>query len=127
MPRRAGFLLLAVLAAGCGRSDTPRLDGGGSTFIEPLMLKWQRVYEAETRVQVDYTGTGSGNGVQQMTRGAILFGCTDVPMTAEQRRRAREAHCEVVHIPLALGAIVPIYHIPGVAAGRLVKLSGPVL
>lgn len=55
---------------GAARSDIPRLDGGGATFIEPLMLKWQRVYEREAGVQVDYTGTGSGNGVQQMTRGA---------------------------------------------------------
>src|ERR1700686_4709015 len=96
-------LFMALAVTGCSRSDVQRVDGGGATFIEPLMLKWQRAYERETGVQVDYTGTGSGNGVQQMTHGAILFGCTDVPMTAEQREKAHESGGDVVHIPLALG------------------------
>src|SRR3954447_16655866 len=116
MPRPAVPMLLTVLAlSGCGRrADAPRLDGGGATFVEPLMLKWQRTYERETGVQVDYTGTGSGNGVQQMTRGAILFGCTDATLTAEQRGQAMRLGGEVVHIPLALGGVVPIYRVPGV-------------
>lgn len=105
----------------------PRLNGGGATFIEPLMLKWQRIYEHETGVQVDYTGTGSGNGVQQMTRRAILFGCTDAPMNREQRERAREVNGEVVHIPLAMGAVVPIYRLPGLPEDRPLRFSGEVL
>jgi phosphate ABC transporter phosphate-binding protein len=128
MPRLATILLFGSLAMiGCARSDTPRLDGGGATFIEPLMLKWQRVYEREAGVQVDYTGTGSGNGVQQMTHGAILFGCTDVPMTAEQRSKASDTRGEVVHIPLAMGGVVPIYHLSTVPADRPLHFSGPVL
>src|SRR5438034_3461387 len=111
MPRPVAPLLLAICLAGCGRSDMPRLDGGGATFVEPLMLKWQRVYEREAGVQVDYTGTGSGNGIQQMSHGAILFGCTDVPMTAEQRTKAQATRGEVIHIPLAMGGVVPIYHL----------------
>jgi phosphate transport system substrate-binding protein len=127
MPPRVIVLLLAGLATGCGPVGTPRLDGGGATFVEPLMLKWQRVYERQTGVQIDYTGTGSGNGIQQMTRGAILFGCTDVPLTAEQRQVAREAHGEVVHVPLALGAVVPIYHLSDAGTGGPLRFSGPVL
>jgi phosphate transport system substrate-binding protein len=119
------FVLFSAI--GCVRTDIPRLDGGGATFIEPLMLKWQRVYESEAGVQVDYTGTGSGNGVQQMTHGAMLFGCTDVPMTCEQQSKARQARGEVVHIPLAMGGVVPIYHLAGLPADRPLRLSGPVL
>jgi phosphate transport system substrate-binding protein len=103
------------------------LDGGGATFIEPLMLKWQRVYETETGVQVDYTGTGSGNGIQQMTRGAIAFGCTDAPMNAEQIEKARQLHGEVLHIPLAMGGVVPIYRLPDVPDDRPLRFTGPVL
>ena len=127
MRRLVVCLLFATFAAGCARSDVPRLDGGGATFIEPLMLKWQRVYEREAGVQVDYTGTGSGNGVQQMTHGAILFGCTDVPMTGEQKAKAKDTRGEVVHIPLAMGGVVPIYRLSGVPADRPLRLSGPVL
>jgi phosphate transport system substrate-binding protein len=85
------------------------------------------VYERETGVQVDYTGTGSGNGIQQMTRGAIDFGCTDAPMNAEQLAKARAAGGEVLHIPLAMGGVVPIYRLPGVPDGEPVKFTGPVL
>ncbi len=125
---RPAIVLFASLAAiGCSRSDVPRVDGGGATFIEPLMLKWQRVYGRETGVQVDYTGTGSGNGVQQMSHRAILFGCTDAPMTAEQRGQAHAIGGEVVHIPLAMGGVVPIYHLSAVLADRTLRFSGPVL
>jgi phosphate transport system substrate-binding protein len=127
MLTRAVVTLLAVVAGGCGRADALRLDGGGATFVEPLMLKWQRVYEQQTGVQVDYTGSGSGNGLQQMTRGAILFGCTDVPMTAAQLRHARETRGDVIHIPIALGAVVPIYHLPEAPTDRPLRFSGPVL
>jgi phosphate transport system substrate-binding protein len=120
-------LFIACLLTGCGRSDVPRIDGGGATFIEPLMLKWQRVYEYETGVQVDYTGTGSGNGVQQMTRRAILFGCTDAAMTVEQREKAGANGGAVVHIPLALGGVVPIYRVTGLAEDRPLRFSGEVL
>src|SRR4051794_5100817 len=126
MPRRAIPWLLVALA-GCGRADAPRLDGGGATFIEPLMLKWQRVYERETGVQVDYTGTGSGNGVQQMTCRAILFGCTDAPMSAEQRAAALATYGDVVHIPLAMGGVVPIYRLDGVPEDWPLRFSGPLL
>src|SRR5437763_6362273 len=128
MPRPAVPMLLAALAvSGCGQADAPRLDGGGATFVEPLMLKWQRVYERETGVQVDYTGTGSGNGVQQMTRQALAFGCTDAPMNAEQLEKARFVNGEVIHIPLAMGGVVPIYRLPGVPPDRSLRFSGPVL
>jgi phosphate ABC transporter phosphate-binding protein len=120
-------LSVVVAAAGCSPSDPPRLDGGGATFIEPLMLKWQRVYERETGVQVDYTGTGSGNGVQQMTRQALAFGCTDAPMNDEQLERARAINGEVIHIPLAMGGVVPIYRLPGVPNDQSLRFSGPVL
>jgi phosphate ABC transporter phosphate-binding protein len=126
--RALRILLVSVaLLAGCARGDVPRLDGGGATFIEPLMIKWQRVYERETGVQVDYTGTGSGNGVQQMTRMALAFGCTDAPMNAEQMEKARTTNGEVMHIPLAMGGVVPIYRVTGLPDDRPVRFTGPVL
>jgi phosphate transport system substrate-binding protein len=120
-------MLSVVAFAGCSPSDAPRLDGGGATFIEPLMLKWQRVYERETGVQVDYTGTGSGNGVQQMTRQALAFGCTDAPMNAEQLEKASAINGEVVHIPLAMGGVVPIYRLSAIPADQPLQFTGQVL
>lgn len=124
---RTFFVSLVFAGAGCTPSDARRLDGGGATFIEPLMLKWQRVYERETGVQVDYTGTGSGNGVQQMTRQALAFACTDAPMNAEQLEKARALNGEVVHVPLAMGGVVPIYRLADLPPDRALRFTGPVL
>jgi phosphate ABC transporter phosphate-binding protein len=117
--------LLAAGLAGCAREE--RLNGGGSSFVYPVMLDWTRAYERDRHVQVDYQSTGSGNGVQQMTVRTIDFGCTDAPMTAEQRRKAEELAGPVVHVPLVMGGVVPVYNVPGVDPGRRLRFSGPVL
>jgi phosphate transport system substrate-binding protein len=62
-----------------------------------------------------------------MTRRAILFGCTDAPLNAEQLELARQTNGEVVHVPLALGGVVPVYRVPGVPADTPLKFSGEVL
>lgn len=111
--RRIGVGLLLLVLAGCGRSE--RLNGGGSSFVYPIMLKWSRTYAAERGVQVDYQSTGSGNGIQQMLAGTVHFGCTDEPLSEERRASARG---DIVHIPLVMGGIVPVYNLPGVD-GRL--------
>jgi phosphate transport system substrate-binding protein len=122
---RLWAILGALVLTGCQSAD--RLNGGGSSFVYPLMLKWSRSYAAETGVQVDYQSAGSGNGIQQMTVGTIDFGCTDAPMTTEQRDKARSLNGEVVHIPLAMGGVVPVYNLPGLPAGKRLRFSGPVL
>ncbi|MBX7102461.1 MAG: phosphate ABC transporter substrate-binding protein PstS [Gemmataceae bacterium] len=83
------------------------------------MLKWSRAYAADRTVQVDYQSTGSGNGIQQVTVGTIDFGCTDAPLNAEQRAKAKSIHGDVIHIPMVMGGVVPVYNLPGLpdAAG----------
>ena len=108
-------------------SPPPRIVGGGATSIEPLVNSWQAAYFAETGVQVDYIGAGSGNGVQQMIRRAILFGCTDSPLNAEQMAAAQAIGGEVLHIPLTITGVTPICHVPGVPDGVAVRFSGDAL
>jgi phosphate transport system substrate-binding protein len=52
----------------------------------------------------------------------VSFGATDAPMTDEQLRAAPGP---IRHFPTVLGAVVPVYNIPGV--GDELKFSGPVL
>jgi phosphate transport system substrate-binding protein len=113
---------------GCSPAPPPeRIIGGGATSIEPLINAWQPTYAAEHAVQVDYTGAGSGNGVQQMIRRAILFGCTDAPLNAEQLDAARSVGGEVIHLPLAICGVVPICRVPGIPDGAILQFSGEVL
>jgi len=128
------FLRTALLAATCvvafgisgaRAADEPRINGGGSSFVYPLMTKWASEYEAAKHVQVNYQSVGSGAGIQQVTAKTFDFGCSDGPMNEEQLSKAKESGGDVVHIPLVMGAVVPAYNLPDVK--ETVKFSGPVL
>ncbi len=122
-----GVLLLA-LATGCStRSDgnAERLTGGGSSLIGPLMTKWAGAYFRGTGNQVDYTISGSGNGIRQMIDQKNDFGCTDAPMNDEQLAKAKSMGGEVLHIPLVMGGVVPAYHLEEIS--EPLRFSGPVL
>jgi phosphate transport system substrate-binding protein len=107
--------------SGCG--GKPRITGGGSSFVDPMMQKWATEYKAKKSVIVDYTSSGSGDGIKQMIAGKNLFGCTDAPMTEEQIKDAGGPDA-VIHVPLVMGAVVPIYNLEGVKG---LKFTGPVL
>jgi phosphate transport system substrate-binding protein len=120
-----GTVALAVV----GRAEDPkkaeRLNGGGSTFVYPMMEKWSAVYHKAKGIEVNYLSIGSGGGIQQMTAKTCDFGCTDAPLNEEQLKAARDAGGEVVHVPVVLGAVVPAYNLPDVKGP--VNFSGPVL
>jgi phosphate transport system substrate-binding protein len=121
-----GTATVALIAFGCSRSGSaPRLNAGGSTFVYPMMSKWASEYEKAKGAQVNYQSVGSGGGIQQMTAKTFDFGCTDAPMNEEQLQKARETGGEVVHIPLAMGGVVPTYSLEEVA--EPLRFSGPVL
>jgi phosphate transport system substrate-binding protein len=102
------------------------LNGGGSTFINPLMQHWAGVYERTRRVRIDYQAIGSGRGIDGVLSRVYLFGCSDAPLTDKQLARVKEAGGDMVHVPLVLGAVVPAYNLPGVASGQL-RFTGPIL
>src|SRR5262249_24012072 len=95
-----------------GSSASVRLTGAGSTFVHPIMGKWIAEYEKGKSVTINYQAIGSGGGIQQMTSKTVDFGCTDAPMNQEQLDKAKKEGGEVVHIPLVMGAVVPIYNLP---------------
>ena len=105
-------LLLALVPLGC--SDASRVNAGGSSFIYPVMLQWTRTYEREQNVQIDYQATGSGNGIQQTIARTINFGCTDAFIKDDLLKKAAGIGGEMVHIPLVMGGVVPVYNLPGV-------------
>jgi phosphate transport system substrate-binding protein len=132
-------VILAVLAGlslllgnGCGpaknggKEGAPiRLNGAGSSFIKPMMDEWARVYRDEQGVEVNYQSKGSSTGIEEMTDQAIDFGCADAPLNEQQIQRARARGGEVVHIPLVMGAVVPVYNLPPME--KPLHFSGPML
>ncbi len=118
-------LKLAVVAALAASSvslsasaQDNTLLGAGSTFVYPLFSKIFAEYGAKTNVKVNYQSIGSGGGILQLTNKTVDFGGSDAPLNAEQ---AKKIGVPVLHIPMASGAVVITYNVPGVAT---LKLTG---
>jgi phosphate transport system substrate-binding protein len=116
-------LLLGLGAIGCSES-TPRLDGAGSSFIDPLMQEWANAYRKTKGVTLNYQGKGSGAGIKMLTAKEVDFGCSDAPLNEEQLQVAQERGGDVLHIPLAMGAVVLAYNLEEVPQ---LTLDGPTL
>src|SRR5437867_724890 len=97
--RSLRFLILpALLLAGVGcfsGGDSKRIDGAGSTFIDPMMQEWASIYKKETGVTVNYQAKGSGAGIGMMTEKRVNFGCSDAPLNEEQLKTCKESGGDV--------------------------------
>src|SRR6187455_1902109 len=115
---------LTAVLAGCGgstdqrqpagesNSGTVQINGAGATFPYPIYSKWFAVYnKTHPNVQINYQSIGSGGGIRQLVNKTVFFGATDGPMTDEQ---IKTAPGPILHLPTVLGAVVPIYNVPGV-------------
>jgi phosphate transport system substrate-binding protein len=134
MKRIISLTLLGLLSCGMvgcggckGQGGDQRLNGGGSTFVYPMMSKWAKEYEKAKGVQVNYQSIGSGGGIQKMTSKDFDFGCSDAPLDQEQLAEAQKNGGEVLHIPLVMGPVVPIYNLPDVDKEKPLKFNGEVL
>ena len=87
------------------------LTGAGATFPYPLYSKYFSEYFRLTGVQVNYQSIGSGGGQRQLRERTVNFGASDAPLTDEQMAQYPGP---VIHVPTAIGAVVPTYHLPGV-------------
>jgi phosphate transport system substrate-binding protein len=93
--------------------EAKTLNGAGATFPAVLYTKWFEEYFKLTQVKVNYQSIGSGGGIKSVSDMTVDFGATDAPMTDEQLRAAKGG--EILHIPAALGAVVPTYNLPGMS------------
>ena len=95
----------------CGAA-AQNLNGAGATFPYPIYSKWFNEYSQQhPGVKINYQSIGSGGGIRQVTEGTVDFGASDGPMSDEQLAAAK---VKIMHIPTVLGAVVPIYNLPGV-------------
>src|SRR5262245_59301941 len=137
--RYLAIALTAAVAAGCGGGNTEpvtannssasgtsqglQINGAGATFPYPIYSKWFSEYNTlHPNVRINYQSIGSGGGIQQVSNQTVFFGATDGPMTDDQLKAAPGP---VVHLPTVLGAVEPVYNVPGVTTE--LKFTGPVL
>jgi len=105
----------AVTLLAATSSLAQKLNGAGATFPYPIYSKWFSEFsQSSGGVQINYQSIGSGGGIRQVTTGTVDFGASDAPMTDEQLAQSK---VKLLHLPTVLGAVVPIYNLPGVAKG----------
>lgn len=104
-------LFIGLLASSAGAANSLLINGAGATFPYPIYSKWFDVYsKANPETRFNYQSIGSGGGIRQASEQTVDFGATDGPMTDEQIKNAK---VRLLHFPTVLGAVVPIYHLPG--------------
>ena len=116
MKRFMVFLFALIAASGLTSAafgQQQEIVGAGATFPFPLYSKMFDVYSREYGVKVNYQAIGSGGGIRQLINRTVDFGASDGPMTDEQLAQAK---VKVLHFPTVLGAVVPVYSVPGVTA-----------
>ncbi len=111
------LLVSALLVSACfsgrrGKGDAIKIQGAGSSLINPLMQKWVSEYgNLNSNVRIDYQSIGSGGGIKQVKERTIQFGASDLVMSDAD---LKSAPAEIVHVPVILGAVVLTYNLDGV-------------
>lgn len=123
--KKMTLALMGILAVATAPFATAqKLNACGATFPDPIYKKWFGEFgKAHAGVQINYEANGSGGGVKGVTDGTVDFGASDMPMTDQELAAVKGG--KILHFPTVLGAVVPIYNLPGVT--QELKFSGPVL
>jgi len=112
MRRRWWFAGLLALGLAQLAHAATLVTGAGATFPYPLYSKWfDEFHKRNPDLQINYQSIGSGGGIRQVLEGTVDFGATDGPMSDEQ---LKSAPVPILHLPTALGAVVPTFNLPGV-------------
>jgi phosphate transport system substrate-binding protein len=116
------IVVLGLFLCSAYFSQAQKLTGAGATFPYPIYSKWFKEYsDAHPGVEINYQSIGSGGGIRQVTSGLVDFGASDGPMTDAQLAASK---VKLIHLPTVLGAVVPVFNVPGVTD---LRFSGDVL
>ena len=114
--------VLAVLLLGCaaaGSAGTVNTDGSSS--MADVMAVLQEVFrQKETGVTVNYSGTGSGAGIEAVLSGACDIGLSSRPLKPEEAAQGAAAYV------VALDAVAVVVHpdsaVTGLSSRELARL-----
>lgn len=112
-------ILTAAVAASVALTavNADEIKGRGASFPGPVYKAWTSEYYNATKNQVNYTPTGSGDGITSISKRMVDFGGSDSPLKAEALEKGK-----LFMFPSVIGSIVLSYNIDGVKDGEL-KLS----
>jgi phosphate transport system substrate-binding protein len=102
-------------------SNTRWLSAGGSTFIEPLIDRWDSDYGKSHSLHINYLPVGSGGGIDRLRKGYGAFAASDAPLADDQLRDLPP----IVQFPVTAGPVCVTYNLPGLKTA--LRLSGTTL
>jgi phosphate transport system substrate-binding protein len=119
----AAIAVVAVATAGTAsaRSSSGTVTGAGSTFVAPLVTKWETAVSQQLGLTLSYNPVGSGGGVSAITNHQVDFGASDAPLS-----QFSPTCTTCVQIPWALAGTAVIYNL-GAGAPLHLKMTGSVL
>ncbi|HEV2463944.1 MAG TPA: phosphate ABC transporter substrate-binding protein PstS [Acidobacteriaceae bacterium] len=98
------------LSACKSSSNKVALLGAGSTFVYPVMSRWEQSFmQSNPNVEVNYQSIGSGGGIQQVKSGTVDFGASDFALKDAQLATM----APVIQIPESAGPVCVTYNLPG--------------
>ena len=112
------IIISAVIASVAFTSvNADEIKGRGASFSGPVYKAWTAEYFASTGNKVNYTPTGSGDGIKSIKKRMVDFAGSDKPLKSDKLQKAK------LHMfPSVIGSIVLAYNLEGVKDGEL-KLS----
>jgi phosphate transport system substrate-binding protein len=111
---RKSLILATALAVCAVPCIAQHITAAGATFPYPIYSKWFGEYaQQHPGVEINYQSIGSGGGISQVTKGTVDFGASDMPMTDGMLSQSK---VKLLHIPTVLGAVVPVYNVPGASS-----------
>jgi phosphate transport system substrate-binding protein len=107
--------LVATVAISSVSAD--EIKGRGASFPGPIYKAWTADYYKTTKNQVNYTPTGSGDGIKSISKRMVDFAGSDKPLKPKSLKKKK-----LYMFPAVVGSVVLAYNIEGVKDGEL-KLS----
>lgn len=111
-----------ALLASCSSSDSERtISGEGSTAQQKAMEHFSQVLTDNGDIVLDYTGSGSGDGIKKFIAGDVDFAGSDSALKPDEATKAK-ARCgghDAWHIPLVAGPVAIAYNLDGVEGLKL--------
>jgi len=105
-------------------SAPQRLPETGSSLMAPLFALWGPAYHAQfPQVRIGTASSSSGTGISSAAAGTTDIGASDAFLSPADVSK----YTNLVNIPLAVAALMVIYHVPGLSPSTHLKLDGQVL
>jgi phosphate transport system substrate-binding protein len=101
-----------------------QLSETGSSLMAPLFTVWRPAYQAQfPQVTLETATSSSGTGITSAAAGSTDIGASDAYLSPADVSK----YSSLVNIPLAVAALMIIYHVPGLSLSTHLKLNGKVL